>query len=85
MDQYKLARMHAAEQIEEAERARLARDARDPLPASARRALRLAWTQLLAAARWRKRPSGPADAAAAAGSGAGGWSPVRMSKAGRMR
>jgi hypothetical protein len=72
MDQYKLARMHAAEQMDEAERARLARDARDPVQAVARQAFRLARTQLLAAVRWRKTPSRPADAATATGSGIGG-------------
>jgi hypothetical protein len=89
MDQYKLAQMRAADQIEEAERARLAREARDRVGAPGRQAFWLAWSRLLAPSRprttsARTRPARPGDRLSA-GSRIGDWSPVGTSKAGRMR
>jgi hypothetical protein len=83
MDQYRLAEMLVAERLEEAGRARQAREARLPASVLAGRQLRLAWSLALAAARWRRLPSRAADPAAV--STIGGWSPANTSRAGRMR
>jgi hypothetical protein len=86
MDEGMLVRMRGAELIGEAERERLARQARGPARVPGRAGAGRARSLMLAAARWWRRPAAASGAARSPRHGPGSWSPAGGGKvAGRTR